>query len=51
MQISDLATWVRALLEPSSAPLRTLDSFVALGLGEIALERSSSSLPGARHSA
>src|SRR5690242_20443557 len=38
MQISDLATWVRALDEPSVAPLvktlrETLDSFVEIGLG------------------
>ncbi len=38
MQISDLAEWVRALAEPSVAPLRTkllhtLDSFVEIGLG------------------
>ncbi|ROZ62818.1 excinuclease ABC subunit UvrA [Kocuria soli] len=51
MQISDLAEWVRGIEEPSVAPLLTsltelLDSFVEIGLGYLALERSSSSLSG-----
>jgi len=51
MQISDLATWVRGLDEPSVAPLletlgRTLDSFVEIGLGYLALDRSSGTLSG-----
>src|SRR5690349_6997098 len=49
MQISDLATWVRALHEPSVAPLleslgHTLDSFVEIGLGYLSLERPSGTL-------
>lgn len=44
MQISDLADWVRALDEPSVAPLlealrETLDSFVQIGLGYLSLDR------------
>jgi len=51
MQISDLADWVRALDEPSVAPLLTslgqsLDSFVEIGLGYLSLDRSSSTLSG-----
>jgi len=51
MQISDLAEWVRALDEPSVAPLlatlaRTLDSFVEIGLGYLTLDRPSGSLSG-----
>jgi excinuclease UvrABC ATPase subunit len=51
MQISDLAEWVGELEEPSVAPLlealgETLDSFVAIGLGYLSLERSSGSLSG-----
>ncbi len=51
MQISDLATWVRELDEPSVAPLRkalrdTLDSFVEIGLGYLSLDRSSGTLSG-----
>jgi excinuclease UvrABC ATPase subunit len=51
MQISDLADWVRALDEPSVAPLlaalqQTLDSFVEIGLGYLSLERSSGTLSG-----
>ncbi|MFI5776244.1 ATP-binding cassette domain-containing protein [Nocardia sp. NPDC051570] len=51
MQISDLAGWVGALKEPSVAPLldalrHTLDSFVEIGLGYLALERSAGTLSG-----
>ncbi|MGW7303193.1 ATP-binding cassette domain-containing protein [Streptomyces sp. NPDC054829] len=51
MEIRDLAKWVRGLKEPSVAPLltalqQTLDSFVEIGLGYLALDRSSGSLSG-----
>ncbi len=51
MQISDLAEWVRALDEPSVAPLlaslqQALDSFVEIGLGYLGLDRSSGTLSG-----
>ena len=51
MQISDLATWVRGLDEPSVAPLldalrHTLDSFVEIGLGYLSLDRRSGTLSG-----
>ena len=51
MQISDLATWVRSLSEPSVAPLLaslgdTLDSFVEIGLGYLSLDRASGTLSG-----
>jgi excinuclease UvrABC ATPase subunit len=51
MQISDLADWVRALKEPSVAPLlaglqHLLDSFAEIGLGYLSLDRPSGTLSG-----
>ncbi|MCU1612844.1 MAG: uvrA, partial [Frankiales bacterium] len=51
MQISDLAGWVRALGEPSVAPLLTglrhlLDSFAEIGLGYLSLDRPAGTLSG-----
>ncbi len=51
MQISDLADWIRALKEPSVAPLlgglqHLLDSFAEIGLGYLSLDRPSGTLSG-----
>jgi excinuclease UvrABC ATPase subunit len=51
MQISDLAEWVRALDEPSVAPLLSglrhlLDSFAEIGLGYLSLDRPAGTLSG-----
>jgi excinuclease ABC A subunit len=51
MQISDLAGWIRALDEPSVAPLLTglrhlLDSFAEIGLGYLSLDRPAGTLSG-----
>jgi excinuclease UvrABC ATPase subunit len=51
MQISDLAEWLRDVKDPSVAPLvaklqQTLDSFVAIGLGYLSLDRTSGTLSG-----
>lgn len=51
MQISDLAEWVRKLERPAAAPLldklgATLDSFTAIGLGYLSLDRPAGTLSG-----
>ncbi len=51
MEVRDLATWTKALDEPSAAALlhtlaQTLDSFVQIGLGYLSLDRASGTLSG-----
>lgn len=51
MQITDLATWVRTLDDPSVEPILvglrdTLDAFVHIGLGYLSLDRGSGTLSG-----
>ncbi|TFV60283.1 excinuclease ABC subunit UvrA [Mycobacterium sp. PS03-16] len=51
MQISDLADWIRGLDEPGVGPLLSglghlLDSFVAIGLGYLSLDRPAGTLSG-----
>lgn len=51
MQISDLASWLRELDEPTVAPLLTgirhlLDSFTEIGLGYLSLDRPTGTLSG-----
>ncbi|WP_240311716.1 ATP-binding cassette domain-containing protein [Nocardioides houyundeii] len=51
MQISDLAPWVREIEDPSVAPLvqglrHLLDSFEAIGLGYLSLDRPAGTLSG-----
>lgn len=51
MQVTDLADWVRDLQAPGVEPLlaglqHVLDSFVALGLGYLSLDRPSGTLSG-----
>ncbi|SDO89022.1 excinuclease ABC, A subunit [Streptomyces sp. cf386] len=51
MEIRDLAEWVRALKDPTVAPLltalqHTLDSFTEIGLGYLSLDRSAGTLSG-----
>ncbi len=51
MQITDAAEWVRGVDDPGVAPLRDallhlFDSFVAIGLGYLSLDRSAGTLSG-----
>ena len=51
MQVTDLASWVRALDLPGAGPLlkalsANLDAFVTLGLGYLSLDRPSGTLSG-----
>jgi len=51
MQVTDLAEWLRTVVDPEVAPLvgglqETLDSFVEIGLGYLSLDRASGTLSG-----
>jgi excinuclease UvrABC ATPase subunit len=51
MQVSDLASWIAALKEPTVAPLlvalrQTLDTFTEIGMGYLSLDRPSGTLSG-----
>jgi len=51
MQISDLGEWLRTVVNPEVAPLveglrQSIDSFVEIGLGYLALDRASGTLSG-----
>jgi excinuclease UvrABC ATPase subunit len=51
IQISDLAEWIRGVVEPSAGPLlaalqQVLDSFAEIGLGYLSLDRPSGTLSG-----
>jgi excinuclease UvrABC ATPase subunit len=51
MQISDLATWIRGVKDPSVGPLlvslqHLLDSFAEIGLGYLSLDRPAGTLSG-----
>ncbi|MDE0545142.1 excinuclease ABC subunit UvrA [Microbacterium sp. C7(2022)] len=51
MQITDLAAWLETVTDPAVAPLmaglrQLIDSFIAIGLGYLSLDRASGTLSG-----